>query len=494
MSELIKKGYFIDTGVSDRSTENFQHQIFENMDFTIRSEPISFYRSDFRSVRMNNMKFYKSDFDRADIVNAFISDSEFIESKWGTDFINTFFIRSRFSKNQMDTCTINNCCFDSCEFIEERVVNTANRGSTYKNCSFENCSFEMNSFNDITFIGSSFSNIDLSNMGAYDLTFENCKFRNVMVDPDYFGSYLFKNSSIEELTYAYRGNDFSLTGDVKQDLRSLAIFYQESGRFYEAFNTTLLFRYYDKSPGSVIPHFERIISNILSNSNILVKQDQLNRIIKTLIFYSGSEVLSASEIFYFIGYMGELNLDFFSLKDKLIFLSNIDMLAKTIESNLFDYPQVYSVAEFNQIYAEIQINEEDLEGFKASFDAFFRSTMSEYGHNDDAGYYITGIRKGSLIVEIIGYGVGFYVLATILKSTISKLLEIRMEYRLFKKADRVIEEKINDITELVKSAPAIRKAMAPPSEELLKKAIPLSQLMKQFYIFPNAVLKGRKIK
>lgn len=494
MQDITRKGYFTDTGNSDRSTENFQHQVFENIDFTGREVPISFYRSDFRSVRMDHMVFYKNNFDRADVVNAFITDSRFNECKWGTDFMNTVFMRSHFQGNQMDTCTIDNCYFDHCEFIEEQVINTSNRGSTYKNCRFDNCKLEMNSFNEINFIDSSIHKVDISSMGAYDLSFDNCTFSDVTIDPDYLGSYLFKNCLIDQLQYSYRGKDFLLTGDIKKDLGSLALFYKENERYYEAFNTTILFRHYGDASLSVMHHFQNIIKSIYKNPNELVKKDQLNRIIKALIFYADSDLISVDEVFYLIGYFKELDFDFFGLKDKLAFLSNIDLLAKTIESYLFDCGRVRLTTSLSQVYAEIQIEEENLDVFKQSFDSFFKTAMNEYNHEIKVGYHIVGTRKGSLIVEIIGYAVGFYVLAVILKSTVSKLLEIRMEYKLFQKADQFIEDKITDIPEFVRSTPTIRKLMSQPSDELLKKSKPLAQLMKQFHLFPNAVLKRREIK
>lgn len=493
MSNITKKNFFTDNGESDRSSENFQHHLFKDIDFEQRADPISFFRSDFRGVKMEGMKFYHNNFDRADIINAFITDSQFKECQWGTDFVNTMFTQTGFIANMFDTCTIHNCYFEHCKFTDERMVNTSNRDSTYKSCSFKNCTFEMNTFNDLNYTDCKFNKVDLSNMGAYDLTFENCRFNQLTVNPDYFGSYLFKNTPIEDITYAYRGSNVALSGNMRDDLQSLALFYQEKQRYYEAFNTTLLFRYYLGESVSVTIYFQNIVKLILSDTNNLIKQEQLGRIVKVLIFYADSEIISADEIFYFIGYLKEINVDFFSLKDRLSFINNIDLLAKTVEAYIFDIRMISPALNFEQVYAEIQIEETDLENFKTEFDSFFSTVMQESGKPAVMGYHIVGIRKGSLIVELIGYAIGFYVLATILKSSVGKLLEIRMEYQLFQKAHKLIDEEINTINDLSTKTPAIRKIMSQPADEIFKKAKPLSLLMKQFHIFPNALLERRKI-
>lgn len=351
----------------------------------------------------------------------------------------------------------------------------------------------MNSFNDLNFIKCSFKSIDFANMGAYDLTFDGCHLKAVTMDPDYFGSYLFKNTHIDNIEFTYRSKEFRLSGSFFDDLQSLAIFYLEHGRYYEAFNTTLLFRHFAKVPVSIFSYFEKLIGLIKEESNNLIKQEQINRIIKILIFYTNSELLKPDELFYFVGWLKELKLDFFTLSERLSFLNNIDLLSKTIEAYLFDFKPTSIKDDFRPIYAEIQIAEADLGEFEIALNDFFNEFMSENELPEQSGYHILGTRKGSLIVELIGYAIGLYVLATILKSTVSKFFEIKIEYSLTIKAQKLIREDINTTDDLTKIAPLIRKTMAPPSDEIFKKAKPLANLMKQFHLFPNALVERRKI-
>jgi len=493
MTELTKAKHFADNGETDRSGENFQNQIFANIDFKNRPEPISFFRSDFRAVKMDHMKFYYNNFDRADIVNGHIADSTFNGCKWGTDFINSVFTQSVFTGNLMDTCTIHKCYYKSCTFENERIINTSNRESSYSRCNFNNCSYEMNSFNDLNYSKCSFRSVNFANMGAYDLNFDKCNFKDVVMDPDYFGSYLFKDTAITDIKFAYRGKEFKLAGDMHEDLQSLALFYLENARYYEAFNTTLLFRHFAKVPVSIINYFETLFGLINGETNSIIKQEQIIRIVKTLIFYTNSDVLSPDELFYFIGYLKDIKIEFFSLTDKLMFFNHIDLLAKTVEAYLLDFPPSNIKEDFRQIYAEIQIDEENFDEFKIALDGFFREFMIESGLSEESGYQIVGTRKGSLIFELVGYAVGLYTLATILKSTVSKFFEIRVEYSIALKAQKLINEDVKTIEDLKKVAPVARKILATPSDEIFKKAKPLTNLMKQFHLFPNALVERRKI-
>lgn len=493
MTGLTKAKHFTDTGESDRSGENFQNQIFANIDFRQRHEPISFFRADFRAVKMDHMQFYFNNFDRADIVNGYITDSAFDACNWGTDFLNTVFMNTTFKGNNMDTCTIHKCYYKSCTFDNERIINTTNRESTYSHCTFSRCTFEMNSFNDLNFEKCNFKSINFANMGAYDLSFDKCHFKDVVMDPNYFGSYLFKNTRLEDVQFAYRGKEFRLSGNIYEDLQSLAVFYLENGRFYEAFNTTLLFRAFANAPVFIIGYFETLIGLISGETNAIIKQEQIIRIIRILIFYADSDELKPEELFYFIGYLKDIKMDFFSLSDKLSFFSQVDLLAKTVEAHLLDFKPSRIKEDFRIIYAEIQIDEADSIKFRDALNGFFLQYMAEIGYSDEVGYEIIGSRKGSLVFEIVGYAVGLYALATVLKSTVSKFFEITIEYSLTVKAKKLIEQDVHTIDDLQKIAPVIRKAMAPPSDEIFKKAKPLAGLMKQFHLFPNALTERRKI-
>ena len=482
---------FVDNGVTLREQENFQHFLFKDLNFKDRKEAISFFRSDFRGVKIENVQFYKNNFDRADFINSYITNTSFDKCTFGTDFSNVIFNKVKFNSNVEDTCAFYNCSFIDCFFEKENVINTTNRNSKYLRCEFSNCTFEKNSFDDIHYTQTTFKEISFAEMGAYNLDFTSCNFESTIVDPDYLGSYMIKETDLKGLNYSYRGREIPLTGEIQVDLQTLSRFYIENRRFYEAFNTVLLSNSYNKFGDSIKTFFENILHLILKDEHELRRTEQLTRIIKILIFYSDSQVIDSSDLFFIIGILDNTIIPFESINDKILFNNNLQVLKDTIQTNLFEL--IKWNFELTKItYAEIEIDEADFPLFRTSLSEFYISLDKEYGVCDiEPGYEIIGTRKGSLIVELAGYAVGLYCLATIAKSIMSKAMEIKMEYAISQKTTQLLlSDKSEAIAEWEKKVIIARRIQKKPSDELFQKAHPLVKLMKSFHIFPNTSFKG----
>jgi uncharacterized protein YjbI with pentapeptide repeats len=487
---ILNKTFF-DTGNALREQENFQHFLFKDLNFKNRKEPISFFRSDFRGVKIENVQFYKNNFDRADFINSYITNTTFDNCFFGTDFLNVIFHKVEFRNNMEDTCSFHNCSFVDCAFESETVINTSNRNSTYSNCHFSNCNWEKNSFEDIHYIQTSFKNISFAEMCAYNLDFTGCNFENTSVDPDYLGSYLIKKTELKDLNYIYRGQGISLTGKIEADLETLSRFYFSNHRYYEAFNTVLLYSHYNKFKESISGFFERILHLITQDKHYLRRTEQLNRLIRILIFYSDSALIPSKDFYLIIGIMENFSIPFESINDKILYQNNLQLLKETVQTNIFEL----GIWDFDSVgitYAEIEIDEDDFALFKTNLAGFYDSLIEEYGITDfGTGYEILGTRKGSLIVEIAGVAVGIYGLATIAKSILAKVMEIKMEYLItHKNIELLVSDNFKDMKEWEKKVIIARKIQEKPSDELFKKAGPLIKLMKSFHIFPNAFFKG----
>jgi uncharacterized protein YjbI with pentapeptide repeats len=483
---------FTDTGETSREKENFQNYLFKDIDYRNKPVAVSFRRSDFRAVKMQNMHFFKNNFDRADFVNAYLKETTFDECNFGTDFFNTVFEKCTFKGNNFDTSTLNNNRYFDCCFENEHILNTTNRQAFYSNCTFKNCIYEMNSFEDINFDNCIFENINFAEMGAYNFSFTSCSFKNFTVDPDYLGSYLFKHSPLEQTQFMYRGDGLALNNNLIEDLKTLSIFYLQSSRLFEAFNMTLLYRQYSKQELSILGYLDNILDQIGTDKHDLRKFDQINRIIKAIIFYANSTVISIEETFYIIGQFENKRISFDNMHDQLQYVNNIYFLKQNIESILFETGDLSHVNPLSEIYCEITIEESSYEEFKTMMSEYLNSISSNYGIPELNNYKILGTRKGSLIVEIIGYATGIYVLITILKSIFVRTLEIKVEYTIYKKTHQLLEENNRKLKDLETDVNIARRILSTPSDEILTKARPLSLLMKNFSVFPNALVKGKK--
>ena len=484
---------FVDTGISSRKYENFQNFIFRDLDLKSDKEPISFYRSDFRGVTIIKFRFWKNNFERCDFINAYISDTTFEECHFGTDFTNIIFDRVIFKANFQDTCAFYNCLFLNCQFEKENITQTVIRNCEYTQCIIKDCTFDKNAFDDITFTKSSFQNITLADMGALNFSFDVCTFENVILDPDYSGSYLIKNSSMIGIRYEYRGHEIPLSGNFIEDYMTLSMFYLEEKRYYEAFNSTILYHHTSGTYDSLIPFFRQILDKINSDIHFIRRLEQLERCVAIIKFYGISGIIPALDSYYMIGMLRELELSGFRFKDKIAFEQVLQDLDAMLQ-NSFLQPWIWeSINPFSLVMAEVQIDDSDLDLFKMGFNEYLKQLLKDMNkpYNSNA-FQIIGIRNGSLIVQFVSYAIAIFGLAKIIKSTISEIYSIKLEFEIQKQVIKLISEgKTDDTAVFQKNIQTARKIINEPSDDLLKKSDKLSSLFKRFNIYANTLSNGR---
>jgi uncharacterized protein YjbI with pentapeptide repeats len=489
MDSPLKYKRFVDTGSPNQANQNFQSFVFENLNFKELTNSISFFRSDFREVKVVSVSFFNNDFNRADFVNAYIEKSSFEQCSFGTDFTNTYFRQVNFIANLYNASDIYKCIFDACEFRSEVIKNTTLRSSRFTNCLIDNCDYQENSFNDLHYESCTIKNTSFAEMAAMNLSFDACNFDEVAIDPNNIGTYLIKNCKVTGVNFLYRGKQLNLSGDFIQDLRSLARYYYESGRYFEAINTDLISRSLADISGLNVELFKDILKHIAEDQHYLRKMDQLLRLTKAISFYYGSNVLGIEDSLIIVGLLLELNVDFMSTADKLEFWGNLYILRENIDESIINLNILSGFGVFDTSYVEIQIAEEDSIEFGIQLNHFFVAYLSEYGKNTEIpSYEIIGERRGSVIYEIVASTIGLYILASACKSIFAKAVEVKMEYNISKITLKLLEDgnvkQLNEWNEKVKVA---RRIQEKPSDELMTKAKKLSLLIKQFHIFPNAI-------
>lgn len=490
MNKPVLRKRFVDVGATNYNSDNFQNFLFQELEFGVNGVPINFFKCDFRGSSFINVRFKKSNFDRSDFINSYLSDTTFSECYFGTDFSNTLFNRVQFVNNEHDTCTYSNSKFLNCLFDHEHIIASTLRSSTFAACTFLNCKFEQNTLDEIAFENCVIKTLSFSDMGAYNLSFENCELENIVVDPDYLGSYLFKNSSFNGLIYEYRGHEINLTGSLAKDYLTLSIFYLENQRYFESLNTHILHSFLAEKVPIDMNFVESIFLAIKQYPHGIGKYDQMDRAIKLLIFYIGSDVMAIESTMKIVSLIENLKIEFDNLNDRLRFNSNLFLLKENVEHYLFESRELKGVQGDKMLYVEFQIDQEDFSFFQEELDSFFHAVSVELAITQtNQTYTIVGSRKGSLIVEVVAISIGVYTLARIARGILGVVHQIIMDYRIKTKALNLLGQP-EKLIELEKSVKIANKILSRPSDELITKSGSLVRLLKAFHIFPNTMFKG----
>lgn len=487
MSELGRPvPRFKDNGSSSRENESFQGTLFSDLDFSGDQTPISFFRSDFRQVKIEKVRFFKNNFDRADFIDAYIIQSSFQRCNFGTDFINTYFDEVIFQENQEDTCTITQCVYSKCRFRSEKFVNTTLRSCKFIECTFEDCLFEMNTADELSFEKCEFKNIDFSNMTATHFSFGSCRFYGLRVDPDYLGTYLFKGVAPEGLTYSYRGEEMHLGADYLESLERLMDFYAKTNRHYEAFNSAVLYNSFGNKGKSLRTLFQWALHSI-AQEPAMRQKNSLLRIISALAFYSDSDAISLEDLLFMVQALTQLPLDTLSLVERLEVDSRITFLKDLLKENLLLWNSSRLIGRENVLF-EVVLDEENQKVVETRMAALFRALRSSVG---EPRFEILGARRGSLVFECLASGAAVVAFATCLRRASSNVIRIVLEVQFSAKYIHLLKnaKTTEQVTKLHKSAESL---LNPPSDRALKTAGDLAGFIKEIRILGNSLDQKRE--
>ncbi|MDF2449473.1 MAG: hypothetical protein K0R26_1977 [Bacteroidota bacterium] len=503
MNSIIKPFTFADDGNNKREKENFQDFLFSKLDMSDRKSPISFYRSDFRGAKFQDVLFKGNNFSNSDFIDSSVINTTFENSKfnfseiYNSYFEKSFFTNSTFSSTSLIKLVYKNCVIENTKFD----VNTF-RECKFYNCKISNSVFEKNSMDEVEFEKTSFKNIDLSNMTAINLFFSDCKFENVIIDADYLGSYFFKGKFFDNLKLKYRGKVFDLDISQSDLLDNLFKLLMQKGRYYEAINIVIQKNLLHNEKKSVFSLVKMASERLFKEKSQLKRTYQFDKIFRLLEYYINTGYVSLSDYFRIIGYFESLELSNLDFLDEISFIEKLNRLKALIERMDLTMNFIENSIDTRQILMEITIDESD----KRKFDKYFESIMDDIGKQlsvKGIPYQVVGTRKGSLIYEIVAYTGAALILMKMLlafvkvtRQTIHESIHLAIDYRIDTKAlllskklggrDQI--EKMKDLKEYqLLSKKALGKTSDVTSEDIEK----LLPLIKSAVIYPNA-LPNRK--
>jgi uncharacterized protein YjbI with pentapeptide repeats len=432
MEEVVKYNKFYDTGNPKREKENFQQFYFDRLDLSKSVVPISFYRSDFRGAKITDCSYFKNNFGNADFIDCVIENSSFISCSFKySELYNSFYKKVFFQESVFSSASLVKLVFEDSSFVNIKFRVNTFRDCKYINTTIQDCDFHKSSMDEIEFESVSFNNVDLSGMTAMNLYFDNCIFENVVVDADYLGSYFFKGKLPGNIRLKYRGKIFDF--DIRQLdlLNNLFMLLWEKGRYYEAINILVQKNVINKKNVSIIEPVKHALQLILSNPNVLRRTYQVEKIFRLFEYYFNSAHVAVSDYFKFIQFLDTRDFSTLRFDEQLVITEKIQKLKTIIDRLPLDDVFILNDGGDPIMVLEITINDEDKNAFEILFARIAHKIRTTIGLGSEF-YYIAGIRKGSLIYDIVMYASGALVLLKILKASVKELRGIAHESMQFK--------------------------------------------------------------
>lgn len=502
MSNIIKPFTFSDDGNSKREKENFQGFLFNKLDMSDRKIPISFYRSDFRGAKFQDVAFNGNNFSNSDFIDSSVVNTTFQNTRFNyAEVYNSYFEKTSFYNTTFSSTSLIKLVFKNCE-----IENSKFEVNTFRECKFTNCKisdsiFEKNSMDEVEFEKTSFKNIDLSNMTAINLFFSDCKFENVIIDADYLGSYFFKGKFFDSLKLKYRGKVFDLDISKADLLDNLFKLLLERGRYYEAINIVVQKNLLHNDRNSIFALVKLASEQLFKEKNQLKRTYQFDKIFKLLEYYINTGYVALSDYFRIIGYFEGLELARMDFLDEISFVEKVNRLKILIERMDLTINFIENIDDKKQMLMEVTIDEAD----KRLFEKYFEAVMIDIGKSlsvKEIPYQIVGNRKGSLIYDIIAYSAAALVfmkiilaLVKVTRQTLHESIHLAIDYNIDSKA-LLLSKKLSSRDQLKKMKDLkeyqllAKKAVGKTSDVGSEDVEKLLPLLKAAVIYPNAITQG----
>lgn len=424
----------------DYTCRDFSYTQYIDIDFSLY-KPISFFRSDFRGSRFENIKFQNNNFDRCDFIATTFKNCQFTNVDFGACEIKAcFFINCAFEKCIFNNTSIQESIFEKCIFNKQHIlVNMKN--CEMKQSQINNCSFERSTTEKIEFESCVIKNTDFATMHAECHKFIDCKLNDVKLDVSYVFGYLLCNTSIEDFKVLYRGKE------VKLNSQEEAVKFLEESRTYELINIFFIYKGFDRIP----PLLDRIIKHLYSNYNPATKAD-ISNIFEALIFYATHDIMPYSCFVDCLDCINSITLPKLNLKDELLFIGYKEKLNHIIFDGLYGNKFIESSSNQKAILI-LHINSDDYnEALKISDD--FLAELYEKC-NLIGEWQLVESCRGSWILTFVISAMIIVMLPKIIKNYYNLISEIQikssLKKKILKKADcpRLTTNEMEQLVDIV---------------------------------------------
>lgn len=323
MNSLSKVRRFNFNKNDNYTCRDFTYTYFADIDFP-GDILISFFRSDFRGSRFENVIFRNNCFDRADFISCTFVNCKFINTNIGASEIKScYFYNVSFEECKYDNTSIQESTFEKCSFNREHIlVNMKN--CHLLNSSIYDCTFERSTTEAITFEFCQLCNTDLATMHAECHKFISCELKNVKLGLSYVFGYLLCDTSIKDFEVLYRGKAVTLNSQEE------AMKFLEESRMYEIINIFFLYQNFEKIPKLLEKSLLYLYNNFTPSTKI-----EIINIFEALIFYTTHDFITYQCFIECLAVINEIQPPKLRLEDELQFVGYKEKLNYIIPNGLY---------------------------------------------------------------------------------------------------------------------------------------------------------------
>lgn len=469
MISMIEKGWAsMETNLSILSLDmrknyerqNLSYKLIEGLNYKDNPFKSSFYRSDFRGTQFESDVFHQNNFDLADFINNTFKGVEFYETYFGnSEFKNCFLRNCVFEKNSYDDIAIHGCTFTRCTFQDETFRMTM-IGCQFCNCQFINCTFDQCTTDTLSFENCVFLKCELSTMHAENFKFNQCTFRDAFLGTCFLGTYLFKDTDLNLISFKYRGEIVDTSDTFFYNFGNELL---QERRFFEYYNFNILFHkdHLDK----LLLSFSQILKKSFDEPNPNVRKYNLTGIFETIEFYLGSDNLPLLYALRFYDALCAYPIDNIPKENQLFYLQHLYRLQAMLSSLNYSANYIRAISETIPCTAKIHCYDTSV----ASAEKYVNSLLEYVNKNylDDIfipPYFTTIAHEcGSIILTVSSSLLLLLMTAKVISTVGKSLCEIRIENAKTKKAIELINSS--------RSPAALQKAIsALPQSETEQRA------------------------
>lgn len=413
--------------------QDLTYKIFKDIDYMRLTYKTSFYRSDFRGSKFENVTFYKNNFDIADFINNMFLNVEFNKVNFGeAEIKNCVFSKCYFKENSYVSVPFTNCTFIKCDFINETFRLTMKecifKECTFKNCIYNQCSTDSIEFNDCTIV-----KCEMSTMHAENYKIINCTFRDTYLGINFLGTYLIKGTDFNLLCFKYRGEIVPISDSAFFTQYTYDMF--KCFRYYEYLNLLILL---DKN--CVLENeLERVLENFNNIDNKNLRLYTIKCIFEMLEFYFQSDYLTISTICNTLTVMEKYK-KIFPDDEKLNVECGIFRLENLIINSNIQINYLLRCDPEKMALAELTFETDDIEDSKAKINKLMCIANQTLVNNYyTVPYTIVSIKKGSVIITITASLLLILLAAKVAKSVCHTACKMQVEIEASKKLLNTIE-------------------------------------------------------
>ncbi len=433
MNSLSIYNFFCKQNEEKVEKQDLTYQIFKDIDYTKLIYKTSFYRSDFRGSKFENVTFYQNNFDIADFINNVFLNVEFSEINFGeAEIKNCVFNKCYFKENIYTSVPFTNCTFIKCDFINE-TFRLVMKECTFKECTFKNCIYDQCSTDTIEFNDCTIVKCEMSTMHAENYKIIDCTFRDTYLGINFLGTYLIKGTDFNLLSFKYRGEIVPISDNAFFTQYTYDMF--NHFRYYEYLNLLILL-----NRNCVIENeLVRVLENFENIDNRNLRLYTIKCIFEMLEFYFQSDYLNISTMCNLLTIFENYK-NSFSDSEKLNIECGIFRLNNLIVTSNIQIDYLLHCDSQKMALAEFTFDTDDVEDSKAKVDKLMcivNKTFTDNYYN--VPYSIVSIKKGSVIITIASSLLLILLAAKVAKSVCHSMCKMQVEIVASKKLLNTIE-------------------------------------------------------